>query len=903
MAELQVSQEEKIGILKEIDSGAMDLVFQAMQEDIYSKPIDSFIRETVSNSIDSTKERYIANEIINMGVPVEEYYRQENDGKLLKDSQFTPEYFKDYTNLGSKSKVMVKYQDSSSGRDLFSIRDYGVGLHSERLKGYFKIGYSTKRNMKGVIGKYGVGAKSALATGVDFYVMTTYHNGYKTSFMIYKHDYEPITPQHEDGKSDEWKVNMANGMEAIKTIFWEPTLEANGVCVEIEVKSHNKDKYIKALKDQFTYLHENITFRVNGQDESLDPGIVYDGNSITIARSSRLVRPHIIVDGINYGFVSWDELELKPRDGNIGLKVAATDVDITQSRESLKWTEKTKKTVLRLVKEAEDEALVYISSQIGDTDYNLIEALVNTSYDASNDYGDVMWNFRKFVGSVTDAKTVKFKKDGITYTMPVSFENMGALLSNYSINKVRIRARGEVDNKVMDPSFFSFSSGGALVYGKHRTPLSAKAIKATFNKIEQDNVETFFYIRPKFSEAQLEDAEEQVTINPINLLVSCEEDINIESLDLTGDQVLSVMALIQEQCDFDLSIFNIVEDEAGTEDVIKHDSAAQRAKERRRNNQYIFKYMTNVYSPSFPERESLAYSPSITCTTLDFIARKLNGLNEVVLVPAKRQKEFKFLLTFLGRKYPTQTVVTSSEKGLQSLRLELESNGVKVIEISESFLGYSKSSNVLKDTRLNTNMLRYTMLFNMIYSQKEKGMSAGQISDFFKIMKCRILDIKVSDITFRNCKFAINPYHTRIPSYINLTEDCDFDKYGAKENLSAAMLELCQMHYYMSNSIGKDEAANTIDELCSYYSTLYAIISNEHYTGVIDAENRAKINLPEDSRIDITLPFSEMEELVEDYKKLLENMSEQALSDLTLLGGENQEAILKSIFNLINTIK
>ena len=248
-------------------------------------------------------------------------------------------------------------------------------------------------------------------------------------------------------------------------------------------------------------------------------------------------------------------------------------------------------------------------------------------------------------------------------------------------------------------------------------------------------------------------------------------------------------------------------------------------------------------------------------------------------------------------------MVTSSEKGLQSLRLELESNGFKVIEISESFLGYSKSSNVVKDTRLNTNMLRYIMLFNMIYSQKENGMSADQISDFFKIMKCRILDIKVSDITFKDCKFAITPYNTRIPSYVNLTEDCDFDKYGAKENLSGAMFKLCQMHYYMSNGIGNEEATNTIDGLCSYYSPLYDIISNEHYTGVTDVENRAKINLPEDSRIDITLPFSEMEELVEDYKKLLENMSEQALSDLSLLGGQNQEAILKSIFNLINTIK
>jgi len=45
MAELHVVEDERPGIKKEIDEGAMDLIFQAIQEDIYSFPIPSFVRK------------------------------------------------------------------------------------------------------------------------------------------------------------------------------------------------------------------------------------------------------------------------------------------------------------------------------------------------------------------------------------------------------------------------------------------------------------------------------------------------------------------------------------------------------------------------------------------------------------------------------------------------------------------------------------------------------------------------------------------------------------------------------------------------------------------------------------------------------------------------------------------
>ena len=81
MAELQLTVDERPGILKEIDEGAIDLIFQAIQEDMYSFPIKSFIRETISNALDSITEKEIALDIIVNGTPQEQYYLQRQDNK------------------------------------------------------------------------------------------------------------------------------------------------------------------------------------------------------------------------------------------------------------------------------------------------------------------------------------------------------------------------------------------------------------------------------------------------------------------------------------------------------------------------------------------------------------------------------------------------------------------------------------------------------------------------------------------------------------------------------------------------------------------------------------------------------------------------------------------------------
>ena len=367
MAVLEISDDEQTGIKKEVDEGAYELLFKAVQEDIYSFPIRSFVRETISNGIDAITERKIAAKILNGEDPAK-YYRQKNDGKLLKDSGFDKDYYKkEY--LSEDSLVYVTYKELI-GRDLISIKDCGVGLGGSRLKGYFKIGYSSKRNMKDVMGKFGSGSKSGLATGVKYFTMHTVYNGYKTSFMIYESDYDPITPDCPNSINEVWNVTFANGSTGTKTIYWQPTTEDNSVTIDLEVKKHNKETFLTSVTEQFQYFKDTVhltQFDLLGSktmSKVLNITPHYESEFIIIPQTSTYSAPHILVDGISYGLISWPELELQSREGRIALKGTATDLDITQARESLKWTDKTKATIKKLISNAEVEASNYITEAL-----------------------------------------------------------------------------------------------------------------------------------------------------------------------------------------------------------------------------------------------------------------------------------------------------------------------------------------------------------------------------------------------------------------------------------------------------------------------------------------------------------------------------------------------------------
>lgn len=99
-----------------IDSSNIDFIATLLTSNLYSQPLASFLRETISNAYDSHIEAGTKEPII-----------------LLIDSH-----------------------NPSSGKIRISIRDFGVGISPERFEHIYKnIGSSTKRESNDFIGMFG----------------------------------------------------------------------------------------------------------------------------------------------------------------------------------------------------------------------------------------------------------------------------------------------------------------------------------------------------------------------------------------------------------------------------------------------------------------------------------------------------------------------------------------------------------------------------------------------------------------------------------------------------------------------------------------------------------------------------------------------------------------------------
>lgn len=340
--------ESSSGFKKEIDEGGLSLLLDTVQIYIYQFPIKSSTRESVSNAIDSITERNIAKILLADPSKIGEYY-VEREGEIYKDSRFDPSYYNP-KYMSSDDTVYITYlrTDSSELRDRITIRDNGVGLGDNRLEGYMKISYSSKRLSTKTLGTFGLGCKSPLATGVDNYSLKTAHNGKEFSFLIYKDKIDNCYSKwNQDGTMNDY-ITFNNGYK----VYYKKTTKQNFVEVSWDVKKHQADEYKNAIRSQLLYFKNPIDFRIKsgwGGDERVDfqAKIIHETEDYILADQNYFSRPHLIINGVCYGFIEFKELELDQKYGHIGLKISMDDVTVTPSRESCVWDTKTKDAILK----------------------------------------------------------------------------------------------------------------------------------------------------------------------------------------------------------------------------------------------------------------------------------------------------------------------------------------------------------------------------------------------------------------------------------------------------------------------------------------------------------------------------------------------------------------------------
>jgi len=373
------------GMKKQIDAGSFDLMLDVLQKFQYKHPISSTIRELLCNGIDSVTEREEAKLILSNKAKVEDFYEQ-REGDLYADSKFNPEYY-NLDHLSTDSTIYIEYYVGEGvEKDKIVITDYGVGLGGRRLEKYFQLGSSTKRLSKKPIGKFGLGNKSPLSVG-PFYTIESCYNGYLFKFNVYSSKVESCIPQFDlENNVENKEFQFSDG----SIYYANKTHRKNGLTITIEAKKHHKEQYIQAIQSQMTYF-DCISLRIiegdNVQSINVGSKVLFENEKLIISDNHFYSKPHVVINKVNYGYINFEELELVPLYGNIGIKVNAEEVETTPSREELIWSDTTKETVLQRFKDCKDIATSILNEELKEEDFvkwlRLCKS-ISSSYNSSN---------------------------------------------------------------------------------------------------------------------------------------------------------------------------------------------------------------------------------------------------------------------------------------------------------------------------------------------------------------------------------------------------------------------------------------------------------------------------------------------------------------------------------------
>lgn len=275
---------------------------------LYSEPINSFIREISSNAWDS------------------------------------------HVEAGVDEPIILSIEKDPLDRNFIkvSFRDFGVGLSPERFNTVYRfLGETTKEDSNDFIGAYGLGKFSPLSV-VDMVPITSFYNGVRYSYLMYK-----------------------NGMGInIDLVDSTDTDERNGLLVEVKVESSKYFNVLNGIKKQLRFF-ENIyikdTYGTTG-GKSINESKIKHYNSFSVSTLERGSGGLTILNGkVEYDFVGDTINDVVPanlkklvemlEDCDVAMRFEIGELDLVPSRESLHYTEKTIKAICDRLEDIRDELI------------------------------------------------------------------------------------------------------------------------------------------------------------------------------------------------------------------------------------------------------------------------------------------------------------------------------------------------------------------------------------------------------------------------------------------------------------------------------------------------------------------------------------------------------------------
>lgn len=290
-------QENRVGI----DKSNLDFITTILTSNLYSKPLESFFRETVANAYDS------------------------------------------HVEAGTNEHILILIQDTNQYKTYrISIRDYGTGVSPERFdKIYKNIGSSTKRQSNDFIGMFGIGRFSCLSCA-DVAHITSYYNGKKYSYVMYKN---------------------GGGINIDQLSVTEGDFK-NGLEVSIEKYIYNNNDLVKAIRGLCLFDRLHISY--NGNNSTISSKVA-DFNDRKITHFNTFSRCSLL-QGSNFfkvGNVIYDcDKDWLNTHDSLIIDLPIGSVDITPNREALQFTDFTNNNIKARIAAVKQELQDIVNSHI-----------------------------------------------------------------------------------------------------------------------------------------------------------------------------------------------------------------------------------------------------------------------------------------------------------------------------------------------------------------------------------------------------------------------------------------------------------------------------------------------------------------------------------------------------------
>jgi hypothetical protein len=261
------------------------------------------------------------------------------------------------------------------------------------------------------------------------------------------------------------EANIAN-VKGEEVIYGEPYEGTNFTEFEVPVLKTTRQQYIEACKKQLLYM-KDIELYIDHTDDSkqkidfLAPAF-YNSANIILSDNNYYSKPHVVVvkgdmesdTGMCYGFLDFDEMESTPITGNIGIKCPIRQVtrdedgeeveinpgvDVTPSREAIRYTPATIAFINSQFAKAKDEATVIVEESLKSTD--LIEWIsACRSVTSMSDSNKVLARLKKICD--LDEVNPTFKGDSLH---PIKFSSVASIF--FAGFKIIHHSNKKVDGK------------------------------------------------------------------------------------------------------------------------------------------------------------------------------------------------------------------------------------------------------------------------------------------------------------------------------------------------------------------------------------------------------------------------------------------------------------------------